>query len=86
MGRRFEVVPKSLMIRRSGTTRSPNNAPAARSPAKTGGENMSTEKSWDTSYEWKAVLVMSLAFGVIGLPPAAASRLREGNAFSRKEE
>jgi predicted MFS family arabinose efflux permease len=28
---------------------------------------MSTQKGWDTSYEWKAVLMMSLAFGLVGL-------------------
>jgi predicted MFS family arabinose efflux permease len=28
---------------------------------------MSTEKPWDTSYEWKAMLVMSLAFGLVGI-------------------
>jgi predicted MFS family arabinose efflux permease len=28
---------------------------------------MSTEKPWDTSYEWKALLAMSLAFGLVGI-------------------
>lgn len=28
---------------------------------------MSTVKSWDSSYEWKAVLILSLAFGLVGL-------------------
>ncbi|MDB6011452.1 MAG: transporter permease [Gammaproteobacteria bacterium] len=28
---------------------------------------MSTAKSWDSSYEWKAVLTLSLAFGLVGL-------------------
>jgi predicted MFS family arabinose efflux permease len=28
---------------------------------------MSTSKAWDTSYEWKAVLILSLAFGLVGL-------------------
>ena len=28
---------------------------------------MSTAKSWDSSYEWKAVLTVSLAFGLVGL-------------------
>lgn len=28
---------------------------------------MSTEKSWDKSYEWKAMLVLSLAFGLVGI-------------------
>lgn len=28
---------------------------------------MTTEKSWDKSYEWKAMLVLSLAFGLVGI-------------------
>ena len=28
---------------------------------------MQTSKGWDSSYEWKAVLVLSLAFGLVGL-------------------
>ena len=28
---------------------------------------MSTEKPWDTSYEWKSLLTMSLAFGLVGI-------------------
>ena len=28
--------------------------------------NMQTQK-WDTSYEWKAVLLLSLGFGLVGL-------------------
>jgi len=28
---------------------------------------MSTSKGWDSSYEWKAMLVLSLAFGLVGL-------------------
>lgn len=28
---------------------------------------MSNEKRWDTSYEWKAMLTLSLAFGLVGL-------------------
>jgi predicted MFS family arabinose efflux permease len=28
---------------------------------------MSTEKPWDVSYEWKALLTMSLAFGLVGI-------------------
>lgn len=28
---------------------------------------MSTAKSWDSAYEWKAVLTLSLAFGLVGL-------------------
>ena len=28
---------------------------------------MSTSLRWDTSYEWKAVLILSLAFGLVGL-------------------
>ncbi len=28
---------------------------------------MATSKGWDSSYEWKAVLVLSLAFGLVGL-------------------
>jgi predicted MFS family arabinose efflux permease len=28
---------------------------------------LSTAKSWDSSYEWKAVLTLSLAFGLVGL-------------------
>src|ERR1700761_6348142 len=30
---------------------------------------MSTDKPWDVSYEWKALLTMSLAFGLVGLDP-----------------
>ncbi len=30
---------------------------------------MTTEKSWDKSYEWKAILVLSLAFGLGGIDP-----------------
>ncbi len=28
---------------------------------------MSTSNGWDSSYEWKAVLMLSLAFGLVGL-------------------
>src|SRR5215472_2364622 len=28
---------------------------------------MSNEMRWDTSYEWKAMLTLSLAFGLVGL-------------------
>ena len=28
---------------------------------------MSTSKTWDSAYEWKAVLILSLAFGLVGL-------------------
>jgi predicted MFS family arabinose efflux permease len=28
---------------------------------------MSTEKPWDVSYEWKALLAMSIAFGLVGI-------------------
>jgi predicted MFS family arabinose efflux permease len=28
---------------------------------------MTTEKTWDKSYEWKAMLVLSLAFGLVGI-------------------
>src|SRR5580700_5978438 len=31
------------------------------------GGAVSTAKSWDSSYEWKAVLTLSLAFGLVGL-------------------
>ena len=31
------------------------------------GESVSIAKSWDPSYEWKAVLTLSLAFGLVGL-------------------
>jgi predicted MFS family arabinose efflux permease len=31
------------------------------------GEIMSTEKRWDVSYEWKAMLALSLAFGLVGI-------------------
>ena len=27
---------------------------------------MSKSNGWDTSYEWKAVLMLSLAFGLVG--------------------
>jgi hypothetical protein len=38
---------------------------------------VSTAKSWDSSYEWQAVLTLSLAFGLVGLdrfilPPGIA--------------
>ena len=43
---------------------------------------MSTAKSWDSSYEWKAVLVVSLAFGLVGLdrfilPPLFPSMMKD---------
>ena len=28
---------------------------------------MATEKTWDVAYEWKAILIMSLAFGLVGI-------------------
>ncbi len=37
------------------------------SGSKNQGEAMSTSNGWDSSYEWKAVLVLSLAFGLVGL-------------------
>jgi len=43
---------------------------------------MSNEKSWDVSYEWKAMLVMSLAFGLVGidrfiLPPLFPAMMKD---------
>ena len=45
---------------------------------------MSTSERWDTSYEWKAVLLLSLAFGLVGLdrfilPPLFPSMMKELN-------
>ncbi len=34
---------------------------------KTKGETMATEQRWDVAYEWKAILIMSLAFGLVGI-------------------
>jgi predicted MFS family arabinose efflux permease len=44
--------------------------------------NMSTSNGWDTSYEWKAVLMLSLAFGLVGLdrfvlPPLFPSMMKD---------
>jgi len=43
---------------------------------------MSTEKPWDTSYEWKALLAMSVAFGLVGidrfiLPPLFPAMMKD---------
>ena len=43
---------------------------------------MSTAKSWDSSYEWKAVATVSLAFGLVGLdrfilPPLFPSMMKD---------
>lgn len=43
---------------------------------------MATAKSWDVSYEWKAMLVMSLAFGLVGidrfiLPPLFPAMMQD---------
>jgi predicted MFS family arabinose efflux permease len=43
---------------------------------------VSTAKSWDSSYEWKAVLILSLAFGLVGLdrfilPPLFPSIMKD---------
>ncbi|HEY6457001.1 MAG TPA: MFS transporter [Steroidobacteraceae bacterium] len=43
---------------------------------------MSTEQRWDVSYEWKAMLVMSLAFGLVGidrfiLPPLFPTMMKD---------
>jgi predicted MFS family arabinose efflux permease len=43
---------------------------------------MSNEKRWDTSYEWKAMLTLSLAFGLVGLdrfilPPLFPAMMKE---------
>jgi predicted MFS family arabinose efflux permease len=43
---------------------------------------VSTAKSWDSSYEWKAVLTVSLAFGLVGLdrfilPPLFPSMMKD---------
>ncbi len=45
---------------------------------------MTTEKSWDVSYEWKAMLVLSLAFGLVGidrfiLPPLFGPMMKDLN-------
>ncbi len=46
---------------------------------------MSTEKPWDVSYEWKAILTMSLAFGLVGidrfiLPPLFPAMMKDLHA------
>lgn len=43
---------------------------------------MTTAKSWDSAYEWKAVLMLSLAFGLVGLdrfvlPPLFPSMMQD---------
>jgi predicted MFS family arabinose efflux permease len=43
---------------------------------------MSTEKAWDSDYEWKAVLILSMAFGLVGLdrfilPPLFPTIMKE---------
>src|SRR3984957_7817785 len=43
---------------------------------------MSTAKSWDVAYEWKAILIMSLAFGLVGidrfiLPPLFPAMMQD---------
>jgi predicted MFS family arabinose efflux permease len=43
---------------------------------------MSTEKPWDVSYEWKALLAMSIAFGLVGidrfiLPPLFPAMMKD---------
>lgn len=43
---------------------------------------MSTEKPWDVSYEWKALLAMSVAFGLVGidrfiLPPLFPAMMKD---------
>jgi predicted MFS family arabinose efflux permease len=43
---------------------------------------MSTAKTWDVAYEWKAILVMSLAFGLVGidrfiLPPLFPAMMKD---------
>jgi predicted MFS family arabinose efflux permease len=45
---------------------------------------MSTSNGWDTSYEWKAVLMLSLAFGLVGLdrfilPPLFPTMMKDLN-------
>ena len=48
------------------------------------GESVSIAKSWDPSYEWKAVLTLSLAFGLVGLdrfilPPLFPAMMKDLN-------
>lgn len=48
------------------------------------GGNVSTPKTWDTAYEWKAVLILSLAFGLVGLdrfilPPLFPAMMKDLN-------
>src|ERR1700733_9535735 len=43
---------------------------------------MSTDKPWDVSYEWKALLAMSVAFGLVGidrfiLPPLFPAMMKD---------
>src|SRR5215469_4602677 len=48
----------------------------------TRGGTVSTAKAWDSSYEWKAVATVSLAFGLVGLdrfilPPLFPSMMKD---------
>ena len=43
---------------------------------------MAAEKTWDVAYEWKAILIMSLAFGLVGidrfiLPPLFPAMMKD---------
>jgi predicted MFS family arabinose efflux permease len=45
---------------------------------------MSASKTWDSSYEWKAVLILSVAFGLVGLdrfilPPVFPTMMKDLN-------
>jgi predicted MFS family arabinose efflux permease len=57
---------KSLIIRPSGSSAFLITTHRARRPGEQGAI-MSKSSGWDTSYEWKVMLLLSLAFGLVGL-------------------
>jgi predicted MFS family arabinose efflux permease len=81
----LKYLPNSLMIRpRSGRAATNNHTQRAAPTMKLGGIAMSTSNGWDTSYEWKAVLMLSLAFGLVGLdrfilPPLFPTMMKDLN-------
>ena len=60
-------IPISRMIARYGLARSSHNTTLKGAARHNRGPTMQTSNGWDTRYEFKAVLVMSLAFGLVGL-------------------
>ncbi len=45
---------------------------------------MQSSKGWDTSYEWKAVLLLTIGFGLVGLdrwilPPLFPAMMKDLN-------